>query len=218
MSSGEVQSTLDRLRADWPSTGEYPFFIGPQVAVERLLSLRDDGGVALQTVERSLEIDVDDWIRQRKQEAVEMEDFFPDVVTGPWPTEPPAQPTRRLSEITATGEGGEDLFLGVTSVDAPWQVAAALQYGGWNACPSPRYHCACHRLWQERYGAEICGVTESELEFSVSGPPLDPAAAEHLAWQHYWYCTDIVEQGPPGTVQGLAAMLLKSSHWYFWWD
>ena len=38
-----------------------------------------------------------------------------------------------------------------------------------------------------------------------------------LALEHFLYCTDIVNQGY-GTVEALAAVLLKSKYWHFWWD
>jgi hypothetical protein len=38
-----------------------------------------------------------------------------------------------------------------------------------------------------------------------------------LAWEQYWYCLDIVDQGV-GSVSALAATLLNSTYWYFWWD
>jgi len=38
-----------------------------------------------------------------------------------------------------------------------------------------------------------------------------------LAKEQYIFCNDIVDQGV-GTVSALAATLLDSNYWYFWWD
>ena len=38
-----------------------------------------------------------------------------------------------------------------------------------------------------------------------------------LAWEQYLYCQDIVVQGCE-TIANLAATLLNSPFWYFWWD
>ena len=38
-----------------------------------------------------------------------------------------------------------------------------------------------------------------------------------LAWEQYWYCTDLVEHGH-GSIANLAATLLDAPYWYFWWD
>jgi len=67
------------------------------------------------------------------------------------------------------------------------------------------------------YGAQITGVSGEVIECIVSNPPRDQAAAIELAWQQYWYCDDIVEQGCE-SISNLAATLLNSPYWYFWWD
>jgi hypothetical protein len=38
-----------------------------------------------------------------------------------------------------------------------------------------------------------------------------------LAQEHYELCSDIVLQGP-GTLEPLAATLMASDWWFFWWD
>jgi uncharacterized protein DUF4253 len=55
------------------------------------------------------------------------------------------------------------------------------------------------------------------VECAVTRPPTDRNAATILAWEQYWYCVDIVEQGCE-SVSNLAATLLNSPYWYFWWD
>jgi hypothetical protein len=55
------------------------------------------------------------------------------------------------------------------------------------------------------------------VECVVTKPPTDRNAATNLAWEQYWYCVDIVEQGCE-SVSNLAATLLNSPYWYFWWD
>ena len=92
-----------------------------------------------------------------------------------------------------------------------------LSYGNWNECPRPEVHCAFHRQWQESYGAEITGISGDIIECVVSKPPTDEKAATILAWEQYWYCSDIVEQGV-NSISNLAATLLNSTYWYFWWD
>lgn len=38
-----------------------------------------------------------------------------------------------------------------------------------------------------------------------------------LAKELYEYCPDIVDQGM-GTITNLAALLMVSNAWFFWWD
>jgi len=49
-----------------------------------------------------------------------------------------------------------------------------------------------------------------------SRPPTREAALE-LAREQYVYCSDIVDQGVQ-TLSALAAVLMQSAWWYFWWD
>jgi hypothetical protein len=102
-------------------------------------------------------------------------------------------------------------------IDEPWQLPAELKYGDWNDCPSAKVHCAIHRAWQARFGAQIAGVSGDVVECIVTNPPQNKADALDLAWEQYFYCGDIVVQGV-GTISNLAATLLNSPYWYFWWD
>ena len=51
----------------------------------------------------------------------------------------------------------------------------------------------------------------------VERPVTDREAALALAREAYRYCPDSVEQGA-GTLQALAASLVGSEVWLFWWD
>ncbi len=64
---------------------------------------------------------------------------------------------------------------------------------------------------------EIAGVSGDVIECIVENPPTDRESATALAWEQYWYCGDIVDQGC-GKILNLAATLLNSRNWYFWWD
>jgi hypothetical protein len=74
-----------------------------------------------------------------------------------------------------------------------------------------------HRSWQERFGAEITGMSGDTVEGLVRNPPRDGKAALDLAREQYCYCTDIVDQGCE-SISNLAATLLNSPYWYFWWN
>jgi hypothetical protein len=92
-----------------------------------------------------------------------------------------------------------------------------LKYGAWNECPQPEVHCAFHREWESRWRAQITGMSGDVVECLVLKPPSKKDEAVRLAWEQYWYCPDIVEQGC-GSVAELAATLLNSAYWFFWWD
>lgn len=96
-------------------------------------------------------------------------------------------------------------------------LPAFTRFGGWNECPPPTVHCAAMRYWQKEYGAEICSMRFDTIECTVSAPPSTREAARQLAWQLYWYCGDIVEYGGQA-ISRLAAELIDSNYWFFWWD
>src|SRR3712207_9258188 len=59
----------------------------------------------------------------------------------------------------------------------------------------PEEHCTVLRYWEDRYGAEIVGLSHDTFELQVARPPEDREAALELAEEQYAYCPDIVDQG-----------------------
>jgi hypothetical protein len=98
-----------------------------------------------------------------------------------------------------------------------WQVPAFLKFGNWNDCPAPEVQVCLMKYWQEKYGAEVVGITHDVVEMVVHRPPQDRQTAFQLAQEQYIYCYDIVDQGVQ-TLNNLAANLLDGKVWYFWWD
>lgn len=97
------------------------------------------------------------------------------------------------------------------------QFLCLFKFGGWNECPAPEIQVAICKQWYEQFGAELAVMTGSTVEFSVSRPPQTREAALTLAEEQYIYCPDIVEQGL-SSIEALAAAILGSKIWYFWWD
>ena len=97
------------------------------------------------------------------------------------------------------------------------EVPAYLRYGAWNECPRPEFHVAMLRSWQERYGAELISMGADTVELRVKRRPGSREEALALAREHYSYCSDTVDQGT-GDLAALAANLMASDWWFFWWD
>ena len=97
------------------------------------------------------------------------------------------------------------------------EIPAYLLWGNWNACPAPEQHVAALRSWRERYGAELVSMSDDVVELRVTRRPKDRDEAMALAREHYLYCNDTVDQGT-GDLATLAASLMASDWWQFWWD
>jgi hypothetical protein len=96
-------------------------------------------------------------------------------------------------------------------------VPAHLQNGGWNEVPAACEQVAMLRYWHERYGARLRCFSDDVMEFDVARPPEDRAGGLALAREQFIFCPDLVEQGI-GALRPLAAALVDSRRWYFWWD
>jgi len=96
-------------------------------------------------------------------------------------------------------------------------IPAYMQWGNWNACPPPAFHVAALRAWRDLYGAELIGLGADTIDLRVARRPATRDEAVALAGAHYVYCPDIIDQGV-GTLRALAAGLMASDWWFFWWD
>jgi len=133
---------------------------------------------------------------------------------GEWPDEIP--PIRSMTE---GGEASPSQPLILFPTKEGWRVPAYLNFGAWNECPSPHEHVCMMKHWQEHYGAEITYIGSTIVGLSVSRPPQDRESALRLAWEHFAYCSDTLAVAPEvETLDDLAASLLNSSTWSFWWD
>jgi hypothetical protein len=92
-----------------------------------------------------------------------------------------------------------------------------LRIGNWNAVPKAQEHAAIFKYWQEKFGASVACIADDVIELTVIRPAATRDEALALARQQYVYCADIVDQGV-GSIEALAATLIGSTVWYFWWD
>lgn len=104
----------------------------------------------------------------------------------------------------------------------PWEVAAWIPMGGFNDCPSSAQQVAVMKYWFEKYGAVPATVSSDEWEFCIDKPITDKNEAMKLALEHFGFCFDRIMQYSTEeedyTIGNLAAGLMKSTKWYFWWD
>jgi hypothetical protein len=208
---------LNEHRSRYPATGQYPFLIGDDTD---LTNVKDQAESSKRNpaaiIRASLDIKTAEWIAGRGGDPEEC-DFSTGEGLGEWPGEILDKGSIGLHKDVLSGKIKPEVYLGFAKIKEPWHLPSILKLGAWNECPEPEVHCAFHREWQERFGAEITGVSGDVVECAVKHPPTKRKSANILAWEQFWYCSDIVAQGCD-SISNLAATLIKSPYWYFWWD
>ena len=145
------------------------------------------------------------------------EDPF-ELPEGEWPAPGEVgQMELTVNRDILTGKPFARTHIVIVPTDDPTQVPAYLRWGNWNACPAPEIHVAVHRRWRDQYGAQIVGISGDVINMRVTRRPATREEAMALAHEQFLYCSDIVLQGTE-TLEPLAAGLMESDWWYFWWD
>ena len=211
----EAEGTLLRQRAELRSVGQVPVLVGDQESALRLIENWEANQVSAEAaLGQVAALEPDAWLRARweidrdPEEAPGDQEIY-DVAATP-----------RTSLQVGQGSNGQmlpEVFLAKVPTGEFWSLPIYLRFGGWNACAEPVVHAALARKWEHRFGAKIAVITSDTVEFTVDRPPATPEEALQLAWEHYVYCADIVDQGV-GSVPTLAKALQSSTRWFFWWD
>lgn len=136
---------------------------------------------------------------------------------GEWPKEKQESPGLTVVADLLKGTPFPSVRIALIPTTDWTTIPAYLHWGGWNECPPPEYHVAAFRSWRDRYGAGLVGLSSDTLNLRVQKRPSTREEALSLAREQYAYCSDIVEQGTQN-YSTLAATLMESDWWFFWWD
>lgn len=207
--------TWGKLHSIAEETGMSPVVLGGEPILQRLIEGKSTDGKTADPeiiVETSLNIPLPQWFLRRNVPGAELP-------VQDWPDEPPAAPQTQLMAIMdpQTLSPVEKVWLALLPTPASWELPAYLQFGGGGKCPDPAEHVAIWRRWQALYGAEVVAVTGDTLEARVTRPPDNRPAALRLAREHCIYCRELLASGVQ-SVESLAAYLLISPIWAFWWN
>lgn len=131
-----------------------------------------------------------------------------ELPAGRWPSETPAY------EESLHGISDKPLVhIAMLPVEDPSEAPAWLKFGGFNGCPPPERHVAILRRWREEYGAELMACGPDSLTLRVSRGPASRKEAIDLARQLCAYADYDLNN-----YSELAAELMATRLWYFWWD
>ena len=145
-----------------------------------------------------------------------------DPVSCRWPDEPVhVRPPEELFCVYsglehAPAETAAVLF--VATADS-CEVPAYLLFGGFNSCPNPEVHVAMLRSMHERFGARLIVLNTGTIGFVVSRRPANREEALRLATDFLTYAESFEGTAYNRQSAGeIAAYLLASDYWGFWWD
>jgi Domain of unknown function (DUF4253) len=161
----------------------------------------------------------EDLVSKMKSEGKEIDlgDFDAEMEAGSWPATVEAINSPTVTDDVLSRKPLERVYILIFPASADHEIPAFAGWGDWNENPPPEVHVAMLKKWNEKYGAELVGMTGDVLNLRVSRRPVTKEEALALAEEMYHYCGDIVTQGV-GDLAVLAAMLMVSDYWYFWWD
>jgi hypothetical protein len=205
---------LEQLRSEGRSAGFTAILLGGKDDAEGLAENREFSKTPTEEYLRlAAEVKAEDWLK--KQVEADPECFQAEA--GEWPSEVPEAGNISAHLEVLSKKPKKAAYLAKIPSPRNWEAPAYIGMGGWNACPDAAVLTAFAKRWHERYGAEVVSITHDVIEFTVANPPSTREAAMELAKEQYVFCSDIVDQGV-GDVSTLAATLLNSNYWYFWWD
>lgn len=144
-------------------------------------------------------------------------DDLPEAEMGQWPREQVRGGGLTVPFDVLTGQPHAKVHIVVLPTQDAAEAPAYLRWGGWNACPHPEYHVAALRAWRARYGVELIALSGDVMNLKATRRPATRVEAIELAREHYLFCNDVIDQGV-GTLSNLAAILMSTDWWYFWWD
>ena len=213
----QVLGTLEQLHC---SGNGVPIILGDEESFNRVQDGMEveEGYVLADLVVQMLaeidEIDPQLWFAERAEEDPE----YYAIEAGEWPDDIEVPSDNLIAHCDIlTGEPYPEVFIAAIPAEHSWMTPCYLNFGNWNAVPSAPEHAAIFRYWLEKYGASVVSLADDVVELIVARPPRTREEALALAKEQYIYCPDIVQQGV-GSVEALAATLINSTVWFFWWD
>lgn len=110
-----------------------------------------------------------------------------------------------------------ELYQATVPAQLSYQAPAYLGWGGFNSCPPPYVHVIILKRLHDRYGAEVIAMTGDIVIVRVYEKPKTQREALALAADLYLYCNDLIDE-ESSNLSEIAARLMVSDYWTFWWD
>jgi hypothetical protein len=207
-------TTWNSLRKSAPALGYWPIVFGEPKNLDGIAKVfgSEQAESASTILQQGLALDVQEYFAGRAKQ------FGDHDARGDWPKSSQGQDEFVVPRnILNLEEFHKVVEIGLVPAQNSWEGPACLSYGGWNDYPYPHQQVAVLHYWHHTYGAELVCLSSDVMELKVLHRPASKEEALKLAREQFLFCSDIVDQGV-GTIENLAATLLASDVWYFWWD
>jgi hypothetical protein len=108
--------------------------------------------------------------------------------------------------------------IGLAAAERPADVLARIGWAfAWTWDSGPLEFAAVLRSWEDRFGARLLQVGFAEIWLLAERPPRTLQAAQRLAAEHFAFGDECAGKGLRD-IPGIAAELLATPIWTFWWD
>jgi hypothetical protein len=141
---------------------------------------------------------------------------------GDWPIEPFMERELTVAQRYIFDDGPtraeplDRVYIALLPTHNAHEAPAWLNWGNWNAVPPSEVLVAALTSWQERFGAELIGMSHDTWNLKVARRPQNREAAYALAQEMIALCEDLL--GGVEHVSGQAALVMANEWWTFWWD
>lgn len=193
-----------RLTAEAPATGLWPFLVPDERLAEELGEYPEDDSVA-----KAHALDGRALLREQI-----------DAELRTWPDSPLHQPVT-LPPTSAIGPGhiGDGSRCGRTvalvRASAAWEIPAVLSWVASDSDGPPSHHSAVLRHFAAAYGVTLLSLGGDYMDLLVDRPPTTAPDVLEAGRELYAYCPDVLVSGElPEVIAGQVA----ARSWNLWWD
>ncbi|MCU0862211.1 MAG: DUF4253 domain-containing protein [Planctomycetes bacterium] len=216
----EVAATCDAIARSYAEHGLWPFVADTLDASGRPWTSGEFAGAQPLATAGSNELLAALWSQAVPEDEADEADALAEIApfAAAWPGLAAAGSGRDDDAALAAVRGELTGHLGLCAVSRPALVPAAIGWqGAVNFDLEPGAIAAVLCDWEDRFGAVLVGIGFDTLTLAVQRPPRTIEHATAVAAELFAFCPDIVQQGV-GSIEELAAELVDTRRWSFWWD
>ena len=223
LSSEKITELYEKALEKSQGTGTFPVIaVSGERLKEALLAGYEDAGGKEKYLRKMLDADTSGgeiFLKKRFEEEMSGcadDDEMREGIYGDFPED--LQPQKYFYSLSEDDlDDDEELLILNVPAEKPWQIFAHIPFGGWNDCPYDEDIMSVCRLWYEKYGALPAVIHSDIIQMYLPEPVTDREEAVKIAEQQFAFCGDCVYQGV-GSINALAASVIGSNVWFFWWD